>query len=179
MALISAEANPSFYLPLLIVVYCCRGRWAIALIDANLLSSLFVAFLRRGHWAIALMPTTLSHIQPQIYVCWRVRISLVSSVTLPLYPEGCLGRIGFIGQITSYHPTIFERFAGQHIVFTSPGPMTAMMKSWARTLSQDNKGAICILPWFFAHTLGWYPGEITLPDGITPVPQMHLLFELS
>ncbi len=74
---------------------------------------------------------------------------------------------GFIGQITSYHPNMIERFAGQHIDFTSPGPMTAMMKNWARTLSWDYKGAMCALPWVFAHSLGWSPGEITLPDGIT------------
>jgi hypothetical protein len=48
---------------------------------------------------------------------------------IPLYPEGHLRRIGFFGQITSYHPTMIERFAGQLIIFTSPGPMTAMMKN--------------------------------------------------
>jgi hypothetical protein len=54
-------------------------------------------------------------------------LGLFSHITF--YPEGCLGRIGFIGQITSYHPTMIERFAGQLIVFTSPGPMMAMMKN--------------------------------------------------
>jgi hypothetical protein len=38
-------------------------------------------------------------------------------------------KIDFIGQITSYHPNMIERFAGQHIDFTSPGPMTAMKKN--------------------------------------------------
>ncbi len=74
---------------------------------------------------------------------------------------------------------MIERFAGQHIDFTSTGPMTAMMKNWARTLSWDYKGAMCTLPWVFAHSLRWSPGEITLPDGITPVPRMRLPFELS
>ncbi len=40
-----------------------------------------------------------------------------------------LEKFGFIGQITSYHPTMIERFAGQHVNFTSPGPMTAMMNN--------------------------------------------------
>jgi hypothetical protein len=31
----------------------------------------------------------------------------------------------------------------------------------------------------FSHTFGWSSGEITLPDGITPVPQMRPPFKLS
>ncbi len=57
--------------------------------------------------------------------------------------------------------------------------MMEMMQNWARTLSRDNKGAMCAMLWVFAHTPGWSPGEFTLPDSITHVQWMRLLFELS
>ncbi len=55
MALISTKANPSFYLPPLIVAFCRQGRWAIAPMPIFHPFWLLL-FCRQGCWAITPMP---------------------------------------------------------------------------------------------------------------------------
>ena len=119
-------------------------------------------------------------IQPHIYLCQRVGISEVSLVHVTFLFRGTPTKNWF-------HWTDYKLSSNYGLrdllASTSISPLQDPWWRWWR-IEQGHWHGITMAPCahcpeFFAHTPGWSPGEVTLPDSITHVPWMHLTFELS